>query len=729
MQKYLRQPLLLGIAFLAIIAISVSWLLPMGLRASAFQPGATTTPIKHAVFIQMENHTFDNMFGTFPGANGVTEPEGPNPVPQDYIHDGTSAIANIDGGKMDKFPAEGHVQYTQADIPNYWSYAQNFTLGDDFFTSLATSSTPNHLSMISAQDSGIFETSAQKGCASTANSDVPSKQTSGTGYYSYPCYNIPNILSDLDSHSISWRYYTETTIWDAPSLLQGYTHSANDVSTTQFIPDVTNHNLPNVSWITPPNDSSNHPPQMWEPGENFVTGIVNAIMNSSYWSNTAIFLTWDDFGGFYDHVAPPVLDGLGLGPRVPLIVISPYARSGVVVHSEGEFSSFVKFIEMNWSLPSLGQRDALPQIDNLKDYFNFQQTPLPPLVLKPVKYSTALIVPVGTKQVGRAYQIHGAVNYLLGSSKQVFVYSVIFTPSTTPTQHDVVIDNVHYAMSPVTTYSGGTLYQYKAKLAPGNHTFTFSFTDSNGSYVLPNNGVPFSGPQVEAFQVSHGLKPPFALPGQTITYTAKYVSFTNTAPTEADVEIDGVDHPMQKTSGNNYAKGVTYTYTTNSLSVGEHNYHFLFDDGSGVGVAEDEGGGRPVITNTLLTNSSVSPTSGTSSTPFTFKTTYTDTNNTAPTTALLYVDSTSYPLQQVGNGSYSSGVVYQTTITLPNGHHKFYFVLANANNYWADPMSPTYYAGPNVGANAQPVASGTVIQSDNTDDDNPFPSLDLNSDI
>jgi phospholipase C len=730
MQKFLRRPLLIGGTLLAIIALSVTWLLPTGIHATMHLKGSTSTPIQHAVFIMMENHTFDNMFGTFPGANGVTEPQAPNPVPQDYIHDGTSAIANIDGGKMDKFPAEGHVQYTQADIPNYWSYAQHFALGDYFFTSIASSSTPNHLSMIAAQNNGIFETSAQKGCASIANADVPSRQTDGTGYYSYPCYNMPNILSELDSNGISWRYYTETSIWDAPALIQGYTHSPNDVSTTQFIPDVQNNNLPSVSWITPPNDSSNHPPQMWEPGENFVTGIVNAIMNSSYWNNTAIFLTWDDFGGFYDHVPPPVVDGLGLGPRVPLIVISPYAKAGTIISSEGEFSSFDKFIEANWNLPSLGQRDSLSQIDNLMDYFNFQQTPLSPLVLKPVKYSTALIVPVGTKQVGRAYQIHGAVNYLLGSSKQVFIFSVIYTLSTTPTQHNVVIDNVPYAMSPVTTYSGGTLYQYKTKLPPGNHTFTFSFADSNGTYVLPNNGVPFSGPQVESFQVSHGVKPSFALPGQTVTYTAKYVSFTNTAPTEAVVEIDGVDYPMQETSGNNYSKGVTYTYTTSSLSVGEHNYHFIFDDGSGVGAAEDEGGGRPVITNTLLTNSSVSATSGTSSTPFTFKTTYTDANNLAPTTALLYVDSTSYPLKQVGTGPYSSGVVFQTTITLPNGRHKFYFVFANSNNYWADPMSPLVYAGPNVAtANAQSIPPGTTIQTSNPDDDDPFPSLDLNSDI
>lgn len=727
MRKYIRLPLLIGAVFLILLVGAAGWIIPMKIRASSRRAGMATTPITHAVFIMMENHTFDNMFGTFPGANGVTEAHSPNPVPQDFIHDGTSAIASIDGGKMDKFLPEGKVQFTQADIPNYWSYAQQFGLGDNFFTSLATSSTPNHLSMIAAQNNGIFETAAEKGCSSVANTGIPSRTEAGAGYRSYPCYNIPTILSSLDKASVSWRYYSDVAIWNAPTMIQGYANSKNDVSPDDFIPDVDNNNLPSVSWITPPNDTSNHPPQLIEPGENYVTNIVNAIMKSSYWSNTAIFVTWDDFGGFYDHVAPPVLDGVGLGPRVPLIVISPYAKSGFINHSLGEFSSFVKFIETNWSLPSLGQRDSLPQLDDLMDYFDFGQNPLPPLILKPVSYSPALIVPVGTKQFGRQYKIHGALNYLLGSEKQDFVYSVIYTLSTQPTEHNVIIDKMPYAMIPIASYSGGTLYQYKTKLPPGNHTFTFSFTDSAGTYVLPNNGVPWSYPQVEAFEVSHNVKPATALPGQTVTYTAKYTSFTDTAPTLAEVEIDGVDYPMQKSSGSNYSKGVTYTYTTNTLSVDEHNYHFLFDDGSGVGVAEDEGGGLPIVTNTILSKSSVSPTSGTNTTPFTFQTTYTDVTGAAPTSALLYVDTTSYPLTQVPGGSYQTGVVFQTTLTLPNGHHKFYFVFANANTGWADPFAPFTYAGPNIGSNAQPVRPGTLIESsDNTD---PFPSLDLDDDV
>jgi len=715
MRKYMRLPFFVGAVFLILLAGAVGWIIPMKIRATSQRTGAATTPITHAVFIMMENHTFDNFFGRFPGANGVTEPQAPNPVTQDYIHTGTAAIAAIDGGKMDKFPTEAQVQYTQSDIPNYWSYAQHFGLGDNFFTSLATSSTPNHLSMVAAQNSGIFETPDEIGCNSVPNTIDSSKATSGVGYRAYPCYAIPNILSELVQASISWRYYSDVPIWNAPDMLQKYVNSKNDVNTSQFVSDVNSNNMPSVSWVTPPSDTSNHPPQLVEPGENFVTNIVNTVMKSSYWSNTAIFVTWDDYGGFYDHVAPPVVDGLGLGPRVPLIVISPYAIPSFINHNEGEFSSFVKFIETNWSLPSLGQRDALPQIDNLMDYFDFGQQPLPPLILAPVSYSPAIIVPVGTQEVGLQYKLHGAISNLLGSDKQDFVYSVAYTRSTTPTVHNILIDNVPHAMNITVSYSGGKLYQYKTKLPPGNHTFSFSFADSSGTYTLPDNSVQWSGPQVRSFQVDHSILPQIALPGQTVTYSAVYTSYTNTPPTLAEVEIDGVDYPLTPPShsGKNYAKGVTYTYSTTALSVNDHNYRFIFDDGSGLGPAAEDGGSLPTISTLTLTNSSVSPTSGTNTTPFTFQTTYTEATGIAPTSALLYVDNTAYTLTQQPGGSYSTGVVFQTTITLPNGHHKFSFVFTNANTSWADPFAPLDYLGPTIGANAQPVPRGTTITTGN----------------
>src|SRR5207244_11867101 len=138
-----------------------------------------------------------------------------------------------------------------------------------------------------------------------------------------------------------------------------------------------------------PSNDSNHGPYQIEAGQDYVTSAVNAIMQSKYWANTAIFLTWDDWGGLYDHVVPPVIDGVGLGPRVPLIVISPYAIAGHISSVQGEFSSFVKFIEADYNLGegALGQRDSLSQISDLMDFFNFNQIPLQPLILNPVPYS------------------------------------------------------------------------------------------------------------------------------------------------------------------------------------------------------------------------------------------------------------------------------------------------------------------------------------------------------
>lgn len=708
-----RRLFLGGAVLLAFVALAATWLIPLSIHASTSRGKSAMTPITHAVFIMMENHTFDNFFGQFPGANGITEASAPDPVSEDYLHSGTAAIAEIDGGKMDKFPAEAHVQYSQADIPNYWSYAQHFGLGDNFFTSLATSSTPNHLSMIAAQNQGIFETPPQQGCNSPANTILSSKETSGVGYRVFPCYNYPNILSELDQASISWRFYSEVSIWNAPLMLQGYYNSKNDVKEADLIPDITNNNLPSVSWVTPPADTSNHPPQVNELGENFVTNIVNAIMNSSYWSNTAIFVTWDDYGGFYDHVAPPVLDGVGLGPRVPLIVISPYAKAGFISHSEGEFSSFVKFIETNWSLPSLGQRDALPQIDDLMDYFNFGQTPLSPLILNQVPVETALKVPTASQDL-KSSNVHGAINNLQGTTESENIYNVIYTLPTTPITSNVIIDGTAYPMVAKGPANGGILYTYKTKLPHGTHTFSFSFSDSNGTYVLPDNGVPWTGPTIHQFKIVGSVAPKTTTPGQTVTYTAKYTSFLGLAPTVADVEIDGVDYPMQA-SGNDFSKTVTYTYSTNTLSVNDHYYRFVFDDGSGDGATDFNGTALPTVTTLTLMHSSVNPTSGSSTTPFTFQTTYADSTGAAPTSALLYVDNTPYPLTQQPGGTYQTGVVFSTTMTLATGKHSFFFVFSNVNTSWADPFAPASYAGPNVGSDAKPVPHGTLIGAPNPD--------------
>ena len=716
------------VALLAIVGLGVwhqIYAPPSHVSASNSRQGTATTAINHAVVIMMENHTFDNMFGRFPGANGVTNlPRAGDPT-EDYNHDGPSLFAAMDGGKMDEFPDRGHIQYTQSDIPNYWSYAQQFGLSDNFFTSIATNSAANHIAMVAAQNGGIYASTPENGCNSVQNDLMDSKVASGKAFWGYPCYTINNLPQELDTAGISWKYYSEENIWNAPILLQSDYKSPNIIKNpNRFAQDVTAGNMASVSWVTPPPDSSDHPPTSLEAGQNFVTNVVNTIMKSSYWKSTAIFVTWDDWGGFYDHVSPPQVDGVGLGPRVPLLVISPFAKQGHISHLQGEFSSFVKFIEEDFSLPSLGYRDSLSSTSDLMDFFDFTQIPQPPLILNQLPYSSLLQIPKGqTIQSGGA-GLHKSLNPFVGGKTQTFSYSIVYMGSGTPAVHNAIVDGTAFPMIAIGPVSGGgTLYQYKTKLALGSHTYSYTFSDGQGGTVnLPDNGIPLYGPQVYPFNVgnaSAGVVPNVALAGKPITFTATYTSPKNIAPTRTEIDIDGVPYTMQRIGGTSYKTGVTYSVTTSTLFVGVHYHRYIFDDGTGPATYESTS--SPQVTPLLLSSSSVNPTSGTSSTQFTFRTTYTDVNGEAPAQSLLYVDNKSYPMHLV-SGSYSTGAVFQVKTTLPTGKHSFFFVFQDSLTSWADPFNPKVYAGPNVGANAQSVQPGTTI--DNGED--PETLVDMN---
>lgn len=701
------------VAIIAIVGIAFWHLFPTSsshsVHAVKISKATATTPIKHVVVLMMENHTFDNLFGRFPGANGVTLPQAGDPT-EDFNHDSPSVMAAIDGGKMDEFPMRGHIQYTQSDIPNYWNYAQQFGLGDNFFTSIASSSAPNHISMVAAQSGGLDTSDPEAGCGSTANTMNLSRAVDGRGYWGYPCYTIANLPDVLTQNGLSWKYYSEVSIWDAPINLPSTYQSPNNIKNpNQFVKDVAAGKMADVSWLTPPSDMSDHPPTQLKAGQDFVTGVVNSVMNSSYWANTSIFVTWDDWGGFYDHVAPQHVDGRGLGPRVPLLVISPYAKSGYISHQQGEFSSFPKFIEENFNLPNLGQRDSLSSTSDLMDFFDFSQTPQPPLILNQIPYSDLIEIPKGTGLIKKA------LNPFVGGKTEVYSYSIVYLGSGTPTVHNAIVDGVAYPMTvkgPAQT--GGIIYQYKTKLGVGSHTYAFAFSDAQGTIVnLPSNGVPLIGPQVYPFMVGNagqGVVPNIAFPNQPVTYSVTYTSPQNIAPIRAEVDVDGVPYTMQQTSGTNYSKGVTYTLTLNSFIQGEHYHRYVFDDGSGPATYESTD--NPHITSLLLGNSSVSPTSGTSSTPFTFTTTYTEMNGAAPTSAMLYVDNKPYPMSFV-SGNYSTGAIFQVTTTLPTGNHSFSFVFSDNLSGWADPFNPKLYAGPNVGANAKAVPKGTTTYPSN----------------
>jgi phospholipase C len=669
---------------------------------------AATTPIQHVVVIMMENHTFDNFFGKFPGVDGDAKlTHETNPLPSDYNHGSASAYAAINGGKMNGFEKHAYYQYSGNDIPTYWTYAKQFGLSDRFFTSYATSSTPNHLAMIAAQTGGLFETTVQNGCSSQKNDLAHSRgMISASTYWSYPCYNIPTVPGLLTNAGLSWKYYADVPIWEAPNMVQSIANSPNNLQPGQFVNDVKTHKMANVSWLTPTGNYTDHPPAKVEPAENFVSQEINAVMNSEYWNSSAIFLTWDDWGGLYDHVVPPQVDKLGLGMRVPLIVISPYAKKGYISHQVGEFSSFAKFIEKNWGLHNLGHRDALSSISDLMDFFNFGQQPRPKLIVNPVSYSDMLNVPT----LGLSFGVQGVLNPIIGDASTTYQFSVVYAHSGTPGTHNVVIDGAAHTMNAGKHNAGGTLYTYSTHLPVGTHNFHFTFSDSSGAATLPDNGTQFPGPEVDPFFVNsqNARVTSPVLPGHQVTYDVVYTSAANKAPKVAEVIIDGTPHAMHATGGTNYTKGVHFIYTTNGLSQGIHYALYRFGDGSGM-IATYPGRITPLVTPIMLSQSSATKSGST----VTFKTTFADASGSAPGQALLYVDGNAHSMNCVsGCGAYKSGAVFQAQVSLSSGNHQYFFVFlatnAGVQSSWSDPIGPQTY-GLSVALNGNLVAPGMLV--------------------
>jgi phospholipase C len=215
----------------------------------------------------------------------------------------------------------------------------------------------------------------------------------------YPCFDHPTLTDLLNTKGVTWRYYAPSagSIWTGPDAIQHMcqqqavngtlTCTGPDWTNNVVIPqsqvlvDIANSKLAQVSWVIPNGLSSDHAVANDGSGPSWVSAIVNAIGNSPYWANTAIIITWDDWGGWYDHVAPKVInDGVSWGSgyvygfRVPLIVVSPYAKTAYISHTTHDFGSILKFIESTYNLPSLGYADT--PADDLSDCFNLTHTPV-----------------------------------------------------------------------------------------------------------------------------------------------------------------------------------------------------------------------------------------------------------------------------------------------------------------------------------------------------------------
>jgi phospholipase C len=380
-------------------------------QSAAFQCSAGEIPIKHVVIIIKENRSFDNYFGTFPGANGATKGKaGSKIVPlrraklvsPDLPHDWKASLTAINGGKMNGFYRNApdyaaYVQFHQKDIPNYWKYAKAFALADNFFSSTNGPSFPEHIyfaaassdDIVSDPDDPTHKRSLAWGCDSDPRARAQQVDPlTGQRTMIFPCIDIPTLPDELNAAGHTWRYYSTPYpdygfIW---SILDSISHirygdqwGTNVLDGNTFIKDVGSGQLADVTWITPSYLNSDHPPANVCVGENWSVQIINAIMQSQFWDSTAIFITWDDFGGFYDHVPPPTVDYFGLGIRVPLIILSPYVKAGTVHHTVFEFSSLLRFTEKLFDLPALTERDA--KADDMMKAFDFNQSPLPPLIL------------------------------------------------------------------------------------------------------------------------------------------------------------------------------------------------------------------------------------------------------------------------------------------------------------------------------------------------------------
>jgi phospholipase C len=426
--------------------------------------------IKHVVIIMQENRSFDQYFGTYPGADGIpgvagnpgTEPCEPDPVNGGCVmpfhdtsdknyggpHGQSNAAADMDcanfaarsGCKMDGFVGQsekgqncsstdpncspctgsGTAQcvdvmgyHDGSDIPNYWAYARNFVLQDHMFEPNSSWSLPEHLFQVS--EWSAFCTDPQNPFSCTNALQNPN---ASDGQLHYAWTDMTYLLHKF---GVTWGYYvfqgtepdceSDSAMTCAPvqqgpktpgiwNPLPSFTDVSQDgqlgniQTLSNFYTAARNGTLPAVSWIDPNGKVSEHPTALVSAGQTYVTGLVNAIMESPDWDSTAIFLSWDDWGGFYDHVVPPSVDENGYGLRVPGIVISPYAKAGMIDSQTLSHDAYNKFIEDDFlggqrldpatdgrPDPRPDVREANPMLGDLTADFDFSQPPRPPLIL------------------------------------------------------------------------------------------------------------------------------------------------------------------------------------------------------------------------------------------------------------------------------------------------------------------------------------------------------------
>ncbi len=365
------------------------------------------------VILIKENHSFDNLFGRLRGADGtstadvfgtmVRMPVTPDSLLYNIVHQPPQARIAVDGGKMDGFSKQpgalqhgkdvADTQFTRKQIPAYFAYAKYFGIADHFYSTILSSSFPNRFVLISGQSNHTLSISGVAplmswGC-DAASSSYAQVDRNGTVANVRPCFNFQTLADEANAAGVSWKYYVPRPghrgyIWSTFDAIKHIRYSSqwqtNVVPPSRFDADVKSGHLPAISWLSADLAFSEHPPASECAGENWTVQKLNELMRSPLWKHTVVILTWDDYGGFYDHVAPPVRDAYSLGPRVPAIVISPYARPHTIYHRRLDFRSIMKFVEDQYGLPQTMHYNR--GVRSLGPMLNLHQSPRPPLIEK-----------------------------------------------------------------------------------------------------------------------------------------------------------------------------------------------------------------------------------------------------------------------------------------------------------------------------------------------------------
>ncbi len=376
--------------------------------ALAEERGSTTaTPIEHVVVVIQSNHTFDNYFGTYPGVDGIPagtcmpyDPHDPrntdcvepfhtgNQSTLDLNHSASTFVRQYNDGEMDGFiyalnlrgqdgtRAMGY--YDGRDLPYYWNLADEYVLFDRFFSAARGGSIWNRMYAIA-------------GVPGNRHNRIPE---GGFG-------DIPTIFDSLQEQGISWKFYVQN--YDPEMTMRTRDDYSERVEQVQWVPllnfdrflddpelssrivdfdeyyqDLENGTLPAVSYVVALG-ATEHPPANPIVGQRFMKRAIQALMRSDVWDSTAFIVLYDDWGGWYDHVPPPRVDEFGYGFRVPAFMVSAYARQGYIDSTELDSTSILRFIQDNWGLEPLAERDA--QANSIAGAFDFDKPPREPVFI------------------------------------------------------------------------------------------------------------------------------------------------------------------------------------------------------------------------------------------------------------------------------------------------------------------------------------------------------------